>query len=197
MFAASRGLSLVWSIVVVWGGIAFVPLVAAAGRRLLDRRPTIERAAALSLLVHCAEGILLGCGLIVAFRFMQAHPIARIPVPQAISLAVVRITGVMAMFTVVNLAVGGLGLPFAAWQSSKVATRWLYSRCRNPMGFYGMLCGIAGAVWLQSLQALLWMMLWLTPAWILFVKIYEERELEIRFGESYLKYKAKTPFFGF
>ena len=32
-------------------------------------------------------------------------------------------------------------------------------------------------------------------AWILFVRIYEERELEIRFGESYLRYKARTPFF--
>jgi protein-S-isoprenylcysteine O-methyltransferase Ste14 len=36
---------------------------------------------------------------------------------------------------------------------------------------------------------------WLTPAWILFVRLYEERELEIRFGESYLHYKTQTPFF--
>lgn len=31
-------------------------------------------------------------------------------------------------------------------------------------------------------------------AWIYFLKVYEERELEIRFGGSYLKYRSKTPF---
>ena len=114
-----------------------------------------------------------------------------------ISLLAVRITGALATLTVVNLAIGGLGLPFAAALSRKVATRWLYSRCRNPMGFYGLLCAIAGAVWLRSPHALLWTILWLAPAWILFVKFYEERELEIRFGEPYLQCKARTPFFGF
>jgi len=196
-FTANRSFSFLWSVVLVWGGIALVPLVALAGRWALDRRPTIPRAANLSLLVHYMEAILLGCGLIVAFRFTQAYPIVRIPFPREISLLAVRITGTLATLTVVNLAIGGLGLPFAAAQSRKVATRWLYSRCRNPMGFYGLLCAIAGAVWLQSLHALLWTILWLAPVWILFVKFYEERELEIRFGEPYLQYKARTPFFGF
>jgi len=197
LLSANRNLSFFWSIAVVWVGIALVPLVALSGRRLLDRCPTIERAALVSLIVHIAQGVLLGCGLIVAFRFTEAYPIVRIPFPKGISLLAVRITGSLATLTVVNLAIGGLGLPFAAAQSRKVATHWLYSRCRNPMGFYGLLCAIAGAVWLQSLHALLWTILWLAPAWILFVRFYEERELEIRFGESYLQYKAQTPFFGF
>lgn len=102
----------------------------------------------------------------------------------------------MATLTVVDLAVGGLGLPFAAARSRKVVTRWLYARCRNPMGMYGLLCCIACAVWLQSLHAFLWTTLWLAPAWILFVRLYEERELEIRFGEFYLQYRARAPFFG-
>jgi len=194
---ANRNFSFFWSIAVVWGGIALVPPVAIAGRRLLDRRPTIERAAALSLLVHYLVIILLGCALIVAFRFTQAYPIARIAFPRKISLPVVQITGALAVLTVVNLAIGGLGLPFAAVQSRMIATRWLYARCRNPMGLYSLLCFISGAVWLQSLHALLWTTLWLAPAWVVFVRLYEERELEIRFGESYLQYKARTPFFGF
>jgi protein-S-isoprenylcysteine O-methyltransferase Ste14 len=102
----------------------------------------------------------------------------------------------VATLTVVDLAVGGLGLPFAAARSRKVVTRWLYARCRNPMGMYGLLCCIACAVWLQSLHAFLWTTLWLAPAWILFVRLYEERELEIRFGEFYLQYRARAPFFG-
>jgi len=196
-FTANQSFSFFWSVVWVWGGIALVPLVALVGRWLLDRRPTIERAAVLSLLVHFSEAILLGCALIVAFRFARVYPIVRIPFPREVSLLAVRITGALAILTVVNLAIGGLGLPFAAAQSRKIASKWLYARCRNPMGFYSLLCCIAASLWLQSLHALLWTVLWLAPAWILFVLVYEERELEIRFGESYLQYKARTPFFGF
>lgn len=104
-FAANRNFSFFESIAVMWGGIALGPLVAIAGRWLLDRRPTLERAAALSLLVHYAVMILLGCAIIVAFRFTQAYPIARIAFPRKISLAVVEITGALAMLTVVNLAI--------------------------------------------------------------------------------------------
>jgi protein-S-isoprenylcysteine O-methyltransferase Ste14 len=197
LFTANRDFSFFWSITLVWGGIALVPVVVAAGRWLLDRHATIERTAALSPLVHYLVMMLLGCAIIVAFRFTQAYPIARVAFPKKISLPVVQITGALAVLTVLNLAMGGLGLPFAAVQSRKIATRWLYARCRNPMGLYSLLCCIAGAVWLQSLHAILWTTLWLAPAWILFVRLYEERELEIRFGEPYLQYKARTPFFGF
>jgi protein-S-isoprenylcysteine O-methyltransferase Ste14 len=184
-----------WSIAVVWGGVALVPLLAAIGRWLLDRRPTAERATLLTIPIHYLEMILLGCDLIVAFRFTQAHPIAAIPFPRAISFPLLRLLSVLATFTVLNLAIGGLGLPFAAVLSKKLATTWLYARCRNPMLLSCLLFFVVGAVWLQSLHALLWTILWLTPAWILYIRLYEERELELRFGESYLRYKAQTPFF--
>jgi protein-S-isoprenylcysteine O-methyltransferase Ste14 len=31
------------------------------------------------------------------------------------------------------------------------------------------------------------------PAYVFFAKVFEERELEIRFGASYLEYKSRTP----
>jgi len=193
--AARHTFSFFWSVALVWGGIALVPVIAATGRWLLDRRPTPESASLLTIPVHYLEFILLGCALFVAFRFTQAYPIARVPFPRAISLPAVQLLGALTMLTILNLAIEGLGLPFAASPTRKVATGWLYARCRNPMVLSGLLCFLAGAVWLQSLHAVLWTALWLTPAWILFVRLYEERELEIRFGESYLRYKAKTPFF--
>jgi protein-S-isoprenylcysteine O-methyltransferase Ste14 len=39
----------------------------------------------------------------------------------------------------------------------------------------------------------LWLILSVSPGWIFFVRIYEERELEIRFGASYMEYRARTP----
>ena len=192
---AQHTFSFFWSVALVWGGVALVPPVAAIGRWSLDRRPTSQRANLLTIVIHYVEIILLGCALIVAFRFTQAYPIARIPFPRTISFPVVQFLGALTMLTILNLAIEGLGAPFAAAPTRKVATGWLYARCRNPMVLSGLLCFIAGAVWLQSLHAVLWTTLWLTPAWILFVRLYEERELEIRFGESYLRYKARTPFF--
>jgi protein-S-isoprenylcysteine O-methyltransferase Ste14 len=39
----------------------------------------------------------------------------------------------------------------------------------------------------------LWALILVTPALLVFVKVYEERELEIRFGTSYLEYRSRTP----
>ena len=184
-----------WGIVLMWGPVAIVPLLAAFGRWFLNRRPTPERAQLLTIPIHYLEMILLGGALIVAFRVTQAHPIAVVPFPRAVSWLVMRILSIVATLTVLNLAISGLGLPFAAVLSKKLAASWLYRRSRNPMVLSCILFFVAAAVWLQSLHAILWTVLWLTPAWISYVRIYEERELEIRFGESYLRYKAQTPFF--
>jgi len=37
-------------------------------------------------------------------------------------------------------------------------------------------------LWIQSLFFVLWVLLLVAPAWLAFLKLYEERELEIRFG---------------
>jgi len=41
----------------------------------------------------------------------------------------------------------------------------------------------------------LWSLLALIPANIFWLKYFEERELEMRFGESYRAYKQRVPFF--
>jgi protein-S-isoprenylcysteine O-methyltransferase Ste14 len=55
-------------------------------------------------------------------------------------------------------------------------------------------CG-ARALTPDALHAILWAVLLLSPAWILYVRVYEERELELRFGEPYMRYKEQTAFF--
>jgi hypothetical protein len=39
----------------------------------------------------------------------------------------------------------------------------------------------------------LWVLILFAPALLFFVKVFEERELEIRFGAPYLDYKSRTP----
>jgi protein-S-isoprenylcysteine O-methyltransferase Ste14 len=70
---------------------------------------------------------------------------------------------------------------------------WMYAWTRNPMVLSALTFLIALGLWLRSTLFLLWVLGLLMPAELLFLKVYEERELEIRFGASYLAYKAKTP----
>jgi protein-S-isoprenylcysteine O-methyltransferase Ste14 len=50
-------------------------------------------------------------------------------------------------------------------------------------------------LWLQSALFIIWVLAVVSPAFFVFVKVYEERELEVRFGEDYLEYKTRTPMF--
>jgi len=93
----------------------------------------------------------------------------------------------------VNLALKGLGAPFAIALSKKLATDWLYAWTRNPMLLVVLAFLLSLGVWFQSALFVLWVLTLVTPALLGFVKIYEERELEIRFGASYLEYKSRTP----
>jgi protein-S-isoprenylcysteine O-methyltransferase Ste14 len=70
----------------------------------------------------------------------------------------------------------------------------IYKRTRNPMslGFY--LFALALGFGSASTFILLAVSLGLIPAHVFFLKYFEELELELRFGESYLQYKNSVPF---
>jgi protein-S-isoprenylcysteine O-methyltransferase Ste14 len=70
----------------------------------------------------------------------------------------------------------------------------IYKRTRNPMslGFYLLALGtafISGSSFATLAVALL-----VIPAHLVFLKYFEEKELELRFGDSYLEYKKSVPF---
>jgi protein-S-isoprenylcysteine O-methyltransferase Ste14 len=55
-------------------------------------------------------------------------------------------------------------------------------------------CLLAIGLLLQSALFVVWVLVLVAPTWIVYLTVYEERELEIRFGQSYRQYKAKTSF---
>jgi protein-S-isoprenylcysteine O-methyltransferase Ste14 len=69
-----------------------------------------------------------------------------------------------------------------------------YQRTRNPMslGFY-LLCVSTGFI-AGSTSITLGALLGVIPAHLFFLKHFEELELELRFGASYLQYKRNVPF---
>lgn len=78
--------------------------------------------------------------------------------------------------------------------TKKIVDDDIYKRTRNPMslGFY--LCSLALAFASSSTFVLVAASLGLIPAHAFFLKYFEELELELRFGESYLEYRKTVPF---
>jgi protein-S-isoprenylcysteine O-methyltransferase Ste14 len=167
--------------------LAIFPIVW-IGRKLLDLKPMVTTA------VHAILMALFGIAIIKAIQTGADWRGLVIPVPQGLGFVLVRITAIITGITVVNLAMQGLGAPWAIALSQKLATNWLYAWTRNPMVLAILACLIAVGLWLQSILFVVWVLVLVAPAEIMFLKMYEERELEIRFGDAYREYKAKTSF---
>lgn len=180
-------------LVIIVGGVVLVfPLVWIA-RLVLDRNPTTNRAAWMTTFVHYTLGILFGVPLIRAMLTHRDWAGWVLPIPVEIGLMLVIITGTFTLMTVANLALKGFGAPFAIALSRKLAVDWMYAWTRNPMVLNALALLLALGIWYQSALFVLWALFVVTPALLFFVKVFEERELEIRFGASYLEYKARTP----
>ena len=145
------------------------------------------------MFVHYALGILFGTAIIRAILTYQDWAGWRLPIPVEIGLPLVIITGIATLATVVNLALKGLGAPFAIVLSRRLAVDWLYAWTRNPMVLAVLAFLLSMGIWFQSALFVLWVLILFAPALLVFVKVYEERELEFRFGASYLEYKSRTP----
>lgn len=190
--AKSHSTPIVSGLLIV-GAVVLVFPVVWLSRRLLDARPTPEHTAKITALVHYMLMILFGTAIIEAVQTGQSWRGWAIPLPAEIGLALLRVTGLAAILTAVNLAVRGLGAPFAIALSRRLATDRMYRWTRNPMVLATLACLLSFGVWIRSALFLVWVLLLVTPALLVFLKVYEERELEIRFGEPYLDYKARTP----
>ncbi len=178
--------------IAVGGVLATIPIIY-LGRRMLDKQPDIPRAVVVTSILHYVIAILVGGALIEAVFMVQNLQVLAIQVPVWVGIVLMIVGGLGALLTVFNLALKGLGAPFAIALTRLVTTDWLYAWSRNPMiiSVFAFLLGLG--LFLNSALFILWLLAILSPAMLVFLKVYEERELEIRFGKKYLEYKAKTP----
>ncbi len=181
------------NLAIIIGGVLLVFPVVWIGRKMLDKRPTISRAAWITTLVHFTLIIPFGAAIIRAVTTHQDWSGWILPIPVEIGWFLVIITGAAALLSVVNLALKGLGAPFAIALSRKLTVDWLYAWTRNPMVLATLAFLLALGIWFRSTLFIVWVLTLVAPTLLLFVKVFEERELEIRFGASYLEYKSKTP----
>lgn len=92
-----------------------------------------------------------------------------------------------------GLTYRGQGAP-AFKLTKKLVVGGIHRRTRNPMslGFYLTCLGVSLAA--GSTYCTLGTLLVLVPAHLFYLKYIEERELEIRFGETYRAYRQNVPF---
>ena len=192
-WASSAPLSDGMNLSIIVGGVLFVFPLVWLGRKILDRHQTVSRAVWITTLVQFALVFPLGIPLVRALATHQDWPGPPLPVPSGIGLALVIVTGAVCCLTVANLALRGFGAPFFIVLSRKLTADWLYARTRNPMVLAALAFFLSLGIWFQSTLFVLWALLVFSPALLFFVKVFEERELEIRFGTSYLEYKSRTP----
>jgi len=192
-WALNAQLSSVINLSIIVGGVLLTFPLVWLGRKMLDKQPTMTRAVWVTTLVHFALGFTLGVPIVRAVTTHRDWSGWVLPVPPGIGLVLVIITGAAFLLTVVNLALKGFGAPFFIALSRRLAADWLYARTRNPMVLAVLAFFLSLGIWFQSVLFVLWVLILFAPALLFFVKVYEERELEIRFGASYLEYKSRTP----
>ena len=192
-WASSVHLSNGMNLSIIWGAVLLTFPIVWFGRKILDRNKTKSHVAWVTTLVHSALVFTFGIPIVRALTTHQDWYGWSLPIPTEIGLSLVIITGGATLLTVINLALKGLGAPFFIALSKQLAVDWLYARTRNPMVLSTLALGVSLGLWFQSLLFVFWVLIMFTPALLFFVKVYEERELEFRFGSSYLEYKSKTP----
>lgn len=86
---------------------------------------------------------------------------------------------------------GGTPIPVVATQ--KLLVSGVFRQCRNPMGFGAISAYLGVAILVGSISSIACVILFAVLL-IIYIKKFEERELEERFGDEYRAYKASTPF---
>jgi len=87
----------------------------------------------------------------------------------------------------------GKGTPVPAVPTQKLVVTGPYRYCRNPM-LFGLALYYSGLALLASSFSGVALTALIVALFVLYVRLVEEKELEMRFGEKYLRYKERTPF---
>lgn len=98
-----------------------------------------------------------------------------------------------AMWAVVVQFTLGRGTPVPVMATQELIVRPPYNYCRNPMALGTIVMYLGVAVAIGSVSAIV---LTLLGAALLlsYIKIAEEEEMTLRFGDSYQAYRQQTPF---
>jgi protein-S-isoprenylcysteine O-methyltransferase Ste14 len=85
------------------------------------------------------------------------------------------------------------GTPLPMMPTQKLLVSGPFKQCRNPMTFGTIFLYMGIGIIIGSLSSMI-VVMFFGALLLTYVKLVEERELETRFGQEYLDYRAATPF---
>ncbi len=169
---------------------------------LLRKHPTNKMRKISTMIIHFIGSVCLMLPIVIGLFYtcftsydellgIPSLQFKKISVPFGSSMILLSII----LFAVSNLALLDHGRGTAAFFLTKNVVRgYLYKLTKNPMSL-GIYLGCLGFGLLSSSTYFtLWTLLGVIPSHIFFLKFFEEKELELRFGQSYLDYKKRVPF---
>ena len=136
-----------------------------------------------------------GAVVLLPYLILQATGVSSIPQlgPMQIGSLVLAVVGVsMVLWVSVAFVTQGKGTPAPIEPPKNFVAAGLYRFLRNPMYFGAILTVFAEALFFRSA----WLLLYATILWLALhipTVLFEEPQLERRFGDSYRQYKAGTP----
>ena len=101
--------------------------------------------------------------------------------------------GFLAFWTIIAQIKLASGTPFPMLPTKTLLIIGPYKYCRNPMTL-GTIMAYSGVVILVGSYTALLVVVIFSLMLLVYLKLIEEKELEIRFGREYLEYKKNTPF---
>ena len=99
----------------------------------------------------------------------------------------------LAMWSIVDQLTRGRGTPLPIMATQTLLTAGPFAYCRNPMSFGTIVLYFGLAIWTGSWSAI-GIVSTFAVVLLTYLKFVEEKELESRFGQSYIEYKRTTPF---
>ena len=103
------------------------------------------------------------------------------------------IGGFLALWTIIAQYKLASGTPFPMLPTKKLIIVGPFKYCRNPMTL-GTIMVYSGVAILIGSYTALFVIVIFSLILIVYLKLLEEKELEMRFGKEYLEYKKNTPF---
>jgi protein-S-isoprenylcysteine O-methyltransferase Ste14 len=99
----------------------------------------------------------------------------------------------LAIWSIYSQFTVGRGTPVPIMATQKLIVQPPFTYCRNPMALGAISMYFGAALLFRSLGAVLLVLL---GAVVLFtyIKLIEEKEMILRFGQEYLEYRQRTPF---
>ena len=126
-------------------------------------------------------------------QWLQWSPILNEPLNLILGWLLILAGWIFGIWSIYIQFTLGRGTPVPLMATQKLIIQPPYSYCRNPMALGAIVMYLGVAILFGSMGSVVLVLLG-TGLLLTYIKRIEEREMEIRFGQEYLKHKKQTPF---